>query len=110
MAGGKFLAGSAHGLTIDRHYAGWHTGQRTNPRDEALLELLWVEGGKDIAEVIVRRRTIEERPEPPEAFELPAPEACDFDKGFRARENRDEREQKHLAERISDLAALAWVH
>lgn len=58
----------------------------------------------------MRRRTVEERPEPPEASELPAPGACDFDKGFRARENRDERERKHLAERIRDLAALAWVH
>jgi hypothetical protein len=41
-----------------------------------------VEGGKDVAEVIVRRSAIEERPEPPEEFVFLAAEPRDLNEGI----------------------------
>jgi hypothetical protein len=63
-----FSTGSARGLTIDRHHPCGHADQRGGPGDESTLELLRVEGGEDVAKMIVRRSTVEEWPESPEKF------------------------------------------
>ena len=46
---------AAHGLSVDRDHAHRHAGQPRDPGDEAALELLRVEGGEDVAQMIVRR-------------------------------------------------------
>ena len=61
-----------------------------DPGDEAALELLGIERGEDIAEVIVRRRTIAERPEAAQKRELLVAEAGDIGEGFRPRQHRQQ--------------------
>jgi len=79
------------------------------PGDEAALELLGVEGGEDIAEVVVRRRPVAKRTEPPQKRQLLAPEAGNIDEGLRPGQHREQTQQQHLVERIHHLAALARV-
>ena len=57
------VAGSAHGLAVDGDHPRRHPGHRGDPGDEAALELLGVERGEDVAEMIVGRRAVLERPE-----------------------------------------------
>ena len=65
-----------------------------------------IEGREDIAELIVRRRAITKRPEPPQQVELAVAEAGDIDEALRPGQHREQSQQQHLGERISDLAAL----
>ena len=65
-----FKPGSADGFTIDGNDPGRDAGHRGDPGDEAALELLGIEGRKDIAEMIVRRRSIAERPQPAQEANL----------------------------------------
>src|SRR5436309_11003435 len=58
------LVGPTHGLAVDGDHPTRRSRQRGDPGDEAALELLGVEGGQNIAEVIVRRRAVAKRPEP----------------------------------------------
>jgi hypothetical protein len=67
------------------------------------LELFGVQGGEDIAEMIVRRRAIAE---PAQKVQLLVPESSDVHEGFRPRQHR---QKQHLVERIHHLAPLAVV-
>jgi hypothetical protein len=71
--------------------------------------LLRVEGGEDIAEMIVRRSAIGERTKPPEKFEFLAAKPGDVHEGFGTRQYREQRQRQHLIERIHDLTALTMV-
>ena len=82
---------------------------QVTPRDKAALELLGIERGKDVAEVIVRRRPIAKRPEPAQQFQLLLAEAGDIDEGLRSSQHREQRQQQHLVERVDHLAGLAAV-
>jgi hypothetical protein len=105
----RLFSGSAHGLPINRDHALRHSDQRRDPGNETALELLRVEGGEDIAEVVMRRRAGEKRQETAEEFALLAAEPGDIDEGFGSRQHREERQQQYLIERIHHLAALAMV-
>ena len=49
--------GSAHaGLAVDGHHLLGNPGQGRHPGDEAALERLGVEGGEDVAQMIMGRR------------------------------------------------------
>jgi hypothetical protein len=71
--------------------------------------LLGVEGGEDIAEVVVRRRAVAKRTEPPQKRQLLAPEAGNIDEGLRPGQHREQTQQQHLLERVRNLATLARV-
>ncbi len=55
-------------------------GKRGNPRPEAAPEFFRVERGKNIAEVIMRGRSIAKRPEPAQETDLLLAEPRDVDK------------------------------
>ena len=101
--------GPTHGLAIDRDHAHPHAGQRRDPGDEAALELLRVEGGEEVAEMIVRRGSIAARPEPPQKIELLLTKAGDLNTGFGSGQHREQRQQNYLVKRIRDLATLTWI-
>jgi len=102
-------AGAADGLAVNRHHALRHADQRGGPGHETALELLRVEGGEDVAEMIVRRRAVEEWTEAPEQVEFHATESGDIDEGFGSGQHREQRQQEYLLERIHDLAALSRI-
>ena len=99
-------AGPAHGLAVDRHHTGGNANQRGDPGHKAALELLGVEGGEDITEMVVGRRAAEEWPEAPEKVHFHAAEAGDINEGFGSGQHREQRQQKHLIERIHNLARV----
>ena len=100
---------SAQRLAIDRDHIRRNAGQRGNPADEAALEMLGVERGEDVAEVVVRGRSFAKRPKPAQEGELLAPEARDIDECLRPGQHRQQAQQQHLVERIHHLAALASI-
>src|SRR4051794_11453135 len=57
----------------------------------------------------MRRRAIRKRSEPAQEVELPRPEAGDFHKAFRSRQNRQQTQQQHLIKRVDHLATLPRV-
>ena len=101
-----FLIGSTHRLAVDRDHPGRSAGQRRHPGDEALLELLRIERGEDVAKMIMRWRSLGERPEPAQKLALLGPEAGDLDEAVGSRQNRQQAQQQHLVERVDHLAAL----
>lgn len=48
-----FLIGAAHRLAVNRNHLSRGSGQRGHPRDEASLEFVGVERGKNVAELVV---------------------------------------------------------
>ena len=88
-----FLPERPHGLAVNRHHAIRYTDHRGGPGHETALELLRVEGGEDLAEMIVRRRAVEEWTEAPEQVEFRATEAGDIDEGFGSGQHREQRQQ-----------------
>src|SRR5271166_3796699 len=86
-----------------------HAGQRCHPGDEAALKGLGVEGGKDIAEVIVRGCSVTERPEPAQKINLLLAEPRNIHECLRSAQHGEQTQEQYLAERISDFATLARV-
>ena len=72
-----------------------------------MLELLGIEGGKDVAEVIMRWCPITIGPKPAKKIELLVAEASDVNEGLRPSQHRQQTQQQHLVERIDDRSALA---
>ncbi len=103
------VAGSAHGLAIDCDHPRGNSRHRGHPGDEAALECIGVQGGEDVAEVIMGRRAILERAETAQQSELPGAEEGDLGEAFRAGQYGQQTQKQHLVERIGHLAALAWV-
>src|SRR5919202_2070357 len=64
------VAGPAHGLAINRNDALRQSGQGGHPRNKAALELLSIESGQKVAEVIVGRWAVPERTEAPKEIKL----------------------------------------
>src|SRR4051812_1468144 len=96
-------------LAVDRDHPGRSAGQRRHPGDEALLELLRIERGEDVAKMIMRWCSLGERPEPAQKLALLGPEAGDLDEAVGSRQNRQQAQQQHLVERVDHLAALPRV-
>jgi hypothetical protein len=81
-------AGAAQRLAVDGDDLPRRAGQRRHPLHKAALELLGFEGGDDVAEVIVRGRSVAKRPEPAQQFDLLLAEACDINESLRSRQHR----------------------
>ena len=79
---------------------------RRDPGDEATLERLGVERGQDVAQVVVRRRSIRKRPEASEKSQLMPTEPGYVRDRLRAGDDRQQAQQQNLIERIFDFAAL----
>src|ERR1700690_4153629 len=111
MNGGfsSLSARSAHRLAVDRHHALRNADQRGDPGHEAALEVLRVERGEDVAEMVVRWRTVEEWPEASQKLQFHVAKPGDIDEGFGPGQHREQRQQEHLIERIRDLAALTRI-
>ena len=63
LLGVLLRAGAARCLAVDGDDLGGRFDERRNPGDEAASERLGVERGEDVAEMIMRRRAVLERPE-----------------------------------------------
>ena len=79
---GAFLAGSAHGFAVDGDNIRGHTCYRGHPGDKAALELFSIQGGENIAEVVVGRRAILERAKPAQQGQLFGSEQRGFGEAF----------------------------
>ena len=101
-----FLIRPAHRLAVGRDHPGRSAGQRRHPGDEAPLEFLGVERGEDVAELIMRRRAIRERPEPAQKRALLRPEAGDFHEALGPSQDRQQAQQQHLIKPVDHLATL----
>jgi hypothetical protein len=73
------------------------------------LEFRRVEGRENVAEVVVRRRSIAERQEAAKKLDLLLAEPRDIDEGFRSGKHSEQAQQQHLFERIDHLAALPRI-
>ena len=107
--GATFLVGAAERFTVNGDDVGTEFRQRCDPGDEATLERLRVEGCEQIAELIVARRALLERPEAAQEIELLLAERGDLDPAVGSRQDGQQALQQHLIQGISDFAALARV-
>jgi hypothetical protein len=104
---GAFRA--AQRLAIDRDDVGRGAGLRRDPGGKAALELLGIEAGQDVAQMIVRGRAVRKGPEPPQQFELPLAEPGNVGDRLGTGQHGEQAQQQHLVERVDHLAALARV-
>ncbi len=107
--GAALQVGAPQRLAVDRNDIVLDAGRGTCPVNEAGLELLGIEGCKQVAELIVARRALRERSEAAQQIGLLLAELGDLDPALGAGQHRDQTEQQHLIERIPDLARLAWI-
>ena len=99
----------AQGLAINRNHLGRRTRQGSNPGCKAALEVLGIEAGEDIAQMVMRGRAVQKRPEPSQKAELLGPKAGDINKRLGPSQHRKKRQKQHLIQPIHNLAALARV-
>nr|WP_246206830.1 hypothetical protein [Methylocystis heyeri] len=83
--------------------------ERRNRGDEAVPEGFGVERGEDVAEVIMCRHSIGERPQAAQEGELLLAKARDVGEGLGAGQHREQAQEQDLIERINDLAGLTRV-
>jgi len=107
--GAFFLKGAAQRLAVDGDQIRRRAGHCRHPSHEAALEGRGVERGKNIAEVVVGRRSVAKRPEPAQKVDLLLAEPGDIDERLRSAQHRQQTQQQHLGERIDNLAGLARV-
>jgi hypothetical protein len=88
--GASLLVGAAQRLAIDGNHIGRRAGQRSHPGHEALLELVGVESGKNVAELIVRGRTVAKRPKPAQKAEFLLAKQGNIDERFRSAQYREQ--------------------
>ena len=106
---GGLRAGPAPGLAVDRDQFGRNSGQRRDPGDKATPERLGVERGQDVAQVVVRRRSVLEGSEASEKGQLVPAEPGYIRDRLRPGDDGEQAQQQNLIERIFDLAALPNV-
>jgi len=82
---------------------------KVSRHETVALELLGVERGKDVAEVIVRGRSIAKRQEPAQKADLLLAEPRDIAERLGAAEHREQAQQQHLGEWIKNFSALPRV-
>jgi hypothetical protein len=100
---------SGAALAIDGDHIGRRAGQRCHPGNEAALKGLGIERRKDIAKVIVRGRSVTERPKPTQKINLLLAEPRNIHERLRSAQNREQTQQQYLVQRIGDFATLARV-
>jgi hypothetical protein len=96
-------------LAVDGDDALRNADQRGHPGNKAALEVIGIQGGEDIAQMIMRRRAFAERTEPAQQSQLLLAEAGDVGDGFRPGDHRQQTQQKHLRERVFHLRQLPTI-
>src|SRR5215472_12452202 len=105
-----FLVGrTAQRLAVEGDHICRYADQFGNPGDEAALKFRGVEGCENVAEVVVRRRSIPERQEPAQQCDLLLAEPRYVDEGFRPGKHGEQAQQQDLIKRIDHLAELPRV-
>ena len=97
------------GLAVDRDQFRRDPGLRRDPGDKATPEWLGVERGQDVAQVVVRRRSVLEGSEASEKGQLMPAEPGYVRDRLRPGDDGQQAQQQNLIERIFDLAALPNV-
>ena len=110
MAGGtvgvrRTLAGTINWISSD---AG-HRQRKLPDEPPVRLELLSVEGGENVAQMIMLRRAVLKRAKAAQEIELLAAEQGDIDDGLGDGQHGKQAEEQDLLEPIGDLALLARV-
>jgi len=105
----SLVGGAARRLAVDGDHICRHANQLGDPGDEATLEFRSVERRENIAEMVVRRRSVPERQEPAKKLDLLLAESRDIDEGLRSGKHSEQAQQQHIFERIDHLAALPWI-
>jgi hypothetical protein len=90
------VGGAAQRLAVDGDYIRRHPDQLGDPGDEATLEFRGVERRENVAEVVVRRRSIVGRQKPAQKRDLLLAEPCNIDEGFWPGEHCEQAQQQHL--------------
>src|SRR5262249_54911191 len=96
-------------LPVEGDHICRYADQFGNPGDEAALKFCGVEGCENVAEMVVRRRSIPERQEPAQQRDLLLTKSRDIDEGFCPGKHGEQTQQQYLIKRIDDLAALPRV-
>jgi hypothetical protein len=81
------LIGAAQGLAVDGDHLGRRLGQGRRPSDKAALESRHVEGGENVAQMIMGRSAIPIGAEPTQERQLLFAEPRDFGERFAARQD-----------------------
>ena len=97
------------GQAIDGDHPVRRSGQRSDPGDEAFLELLGVEDRHDVAEMVVCWRAVLERTEAAQKRAFLAAEQGDIDEGLGPGQHGEQAEKQDLVERVGYLTLLARV-
>ena len=103
------MTGSADGFSINRDDPGRDAGYRGDPGDEAALELLSVENGQDIPEMVVRRGAILEWAEAAKKRQFLGTEKGDLGETLGPGQHRQQAQEQDLIERVSHLTLLAGI-
>ena len=107
--GPALLIGAPQRLAVDGDDVGAELGERADPGDEAALELLGIERREQVAQLVVRRRAVLERPEAAQKLKLLLAELGDLHPALGGGQHGHQAQQQHLVERIPHLAGLARV-
>jgi hypothetical protein len=107
--GPALLIGAPERLAVDGNDVRAEPGERRHPGDEAVLKLLRVEDGEDVAELVVRGRAVAARPEAAQEVQFLLTETGDLDPALTPGEHAEKTQQQHLIERIEHLCALPRV-
>jgi hypothetical protein len=97
----SLVAGATQRLAVDGDHIRRHADQLGGPGDEATLELRSIERRENVAEVVVRRRSIAKWQEPAKKLDLLLAEPRDIDERFRSGKHTEQAQQQHLFERIT---------
>jgi len=103
------LEGAPRRLTVDRHDLPGNADKTRRPRGEPFLKGLEIERCENVAERVVRRRSILEGREPPEQRQLHLPEALDLRERLRPGHHRQQNKDQDLHQRIDHFAMLPRI-
>ena len=101
------LIGAAQRLAVDGNRLNRGLGQNRRPGDEATLQSRRVEGGENVAQMIMGRSPIPEGAEPTQQRQFPFAEPRDVGERFAARQNRQKTQEQNFVEWIDHLSGLA---
>ncbi len=101
--------GAAHGLPVDGHDAFENPYQRRHPSHEAALERLRIQGGQDVAQVIMGGRAGRKGAKPPQQRQLLIAEAGDVGDGLGPGQHGQQEKQQHLGQGVHDLPRLPRI-
>ena len=101
--------GAAHRFAVDGHHSFGNPDQGRHPGYEAALERLGVEGGEDVAQMVMGRRACCKGTKPAQQIELLLAEAGDVGDRLGPGQHRQKAQEQHLGQRVHHLPALPDV-